>query len=100
MGSSGAQDSTAPGQALLTHEEWADATVWSCVLERQEVLYEPGVRSYLHHVHTVQHAFFRLWSGKLLDLPDLSVPPLLLVVLDQAGGRWWVGGGEGVLART
>jgi uncharacterized damage-inducible protein DinB len=57
---------------LTSHSEWADAAVWTCVLEQPELLYEPKVRFWLHHVHTVQHAFYRLWTGGELDLPELS----------------------------
>ena len=57
---------------LLSHAEWADATVWATVLENREELYEPKLRFWLHHIHTVQHAFLRLWSDRELDLPEES----------------------------
>ena len=57
---------------LLSHADWADATVWSAVLGNRDVLYEPRVQFWLHHIHTVQHAFVRLWSGQALDFPEPS----------------------------
>jgi len=56
---------------LLAHAEWADAEVWRTVLASPETLYEPKVSFWLHHVHTVQHAFPRLWTGRPLDIPEL-----------------------------
>lgn len=57
---------------LLRHAEWADAAVWRCVLERDDLVSDEKVRFWLHHVHIVQHAYPRVWTGRPLDMPELA----------------------------
>jgi uncharacterized damage-inducible protein DinB len=55
---------------LVRHLEWADATLWRSILGFQAGALDPKLKFWLHHIHTVQHAFVRLWRGEGLDLPE------------------------------
>jgi uncharacterized damage-inducible protein DinB len=59
-------------QRLVEHMGWADALVWSAVLELPSAQADTRMRELLHHVHLVQWAFLRIWRDEPLDLPDLS----------------------------
>jgi uncharacterized damage-inducible protein DinB len=59
-------------QDLARHMEWADATVWRTVLSHQPSSLDSQLARWLHHMHTIQHAYGRLWSAASLDLPALS----------------------------
>ena len=54
---------------LYRHMEWADALVWSAALEVPEAAGDAKLRELLHHIHVVQHAFFRVWRGEPRDAP-------------------------------
>ena len=49
---------------LSRHMEWADATVWQAVLGSPAACDDERIKSYLHHIHMVQHAFNNAWHGQ------------------------------------
>ena len=57
---------------LIRHMEWADATLWRAVLEREDAELDGKLEFLLHHIHTVQHAFLRLWTGAPLEFPQAA----------------------------
>src|SRR5215510_991925 len=54
---------------LFIYTRWADATVWTAVLQEAAVSADERVRDYLFHVHTVQGLFLALWRGEPLQPP-------------------------------
>ena len=49
---------------LYRHMEWADAAVWTSVLNSTSASTDPKLREYFYHVHLVQRAFLRTWVGE------------------------------------
>jgi uncharacterized damage-inducible protein DinB len=65
---------------LAAHMEWADALVWSTVLQSHAARADDKIRTWLHHVHTVQRVFTSAWRGQPLQLTDVASfegPPAL-----------------------
>jgi uncharacterized damage-inducible protein DinB len=55
---------------LYRHMEWADALLWSAVLDgKAAATGDSKVRATLYHVHLVQHAFLRTWHGDTMETP-------------------------------
>ncbi len=54
---------------LFRHMEWADATVWTAVLESEAARGDGKLRGSLYHLHMVQRAFLRAWRGEPRDTP-------------------------------
>jgi uncharacterized damage-inducible protein DinB len=54
---------------LLTHMEWADATMWSVVHSRAEAAEEERLHGLLYHLHAVQHAFCLCWKKQPVQIP-------------------------------
>jgi uncharacterized damage-inducible protein DinB len=44
--------------------EWADALVWKNVFASEATCADDTLRSRLHHMHLVQHAFLAVWQHK------------------------------------
>jgi uncharacterized damage-inducible protein DinB len=59
---------------LARHLGWADAALWTAVLASDAARGDETIRLWLHHVHTVQHAFLRSWRGepRPFELPELA----------------------------
>lgn len=57
---------------LLRHLGWADACVWRAVLACDAARDDARLLFWLHHIHTVQHAFLRIWRSEELELPELA----------------------------
>jgi uncharacterized damage-inducible protein DinB len=60
--------------------EWADAVAWRTVIASDEGRSDDRIRTWLHHVHTVQHAFLQIWRGEkpgFRDLAEFSDPVTL-----------------------
>lgn len=57
---------------LAAHMEWADALVWSTTLQSGPARADERVKTWLHHIHTVQRAFTSIWQGGTPDLVALS----------------------------
>jgi len=62
---------------LFKHMAWADAATWRTVLVADAAAGDERLRQLLHHIHTVQHAFLRVWTNQpperrgLAAFPDL-----------------------------
>src|SRR5262249_40630717 len=52
---------------LFEHMEWADALVWQTVAASDAALEDEDLRARLLHIHTVQHAFLRIWQERPLN---------------------------------
>lgn len=50
--------------ALLDHEEWADARHWAALRETPSSLANQGIFDRLQHIHMVQRGFLGLLSGR------------------------------------
>lgn len=60
-------------RSLYRHMSWADAAVWRSVLELPPAAGDGRLRELLHHIHSAQHAFLRIWSERpLTDLPEAA----------------------------
>ena len=57
---------------LAAHMEWADALVWSTVLQSSAARDDEKVRGWLHHLHTVQRAFTSIWREQPPQFVDLA----------------------------
>jgi uncharacterized damage-inducible protein DinB len=53
---------------LYKHMEWADAAVWTAVLESEPASADPKLKEYFTHLHIVQRAFLLMWRKE--DLPS------------------------------
>ena len=49
--------------------EWADATVWQGVLKHFSENNNSGLSKLLFHIHTVQRAFYYVWTKQSLNFP-------------------------------
>jgi uncharacterized damage-inducible protein DinB len=54
---------------LLTHMEWADATMWSCIHSCAAAADEEKLHGLLYHLHAGQRAFFLCWKGQPVEIP-------------------------------
>jgi uncharacterized damage-inducible protein DinB len=52
---------------LYDHMAWAEAILWRAVLASEPAREDERVRTLLHHLHVVQQAFYRLWTGSAAD---------------------------------
>jgi uncharacterized damage-inducible protein DinB len=52
--------------------EWADAITWRAVLGSEAAPTDDRIRSWLYHIHVVQHAFLQAWRGETLVIPTPS----------------------------
>lgn len=58
---------------LIGHMEWADATVWTAVLELPPAERgDPRLRELLCHVHAVQWAYLQLWRREAVEVLEPS----------------------------
>ena len=63
---------------LLHHMEWADAKVLDSVLKLSSSNSDSKMRKLLYHLHSVQRAFFYLWTKQPLEFPkETDFPDLL-----------------------
>lgn len=49
---------------LHAHMEWADALVWSTILESEEAAGDGRVRETLAHIHLVQRVYLATWTRR------------------------------------
>lgn len=54
---------------LYNHMQWADATVWTCLLKSTDAQKDSKLQSYFHHLHTVQYVFLKIWKGEPRETP-------------------------------
>jgi len=47
---------------LARHMEWADAVAWRTVLDSEAGRGDDRLRTWLHHMHTVQYSFLQIWK--------------------------------------
>lgn len=52
--------------------EWADAVVWKSVLEHHAAESDNKIRALFYHIHSVQRAFYYLWTNSPLNFPKES----------------------------
>lgn len=55
---------------LIDHMEWADALVWSTVIDLPQAADDERVRTLLYHVHTVQRVYLQIWRDETVSAPD------------------------------
>jgi uncharacterized damage-inducible protein DinB len=65
---------------LLLHMHWADATVWSALLDTPLVSEDERLRKFCYHIHMVQRAFLRLWNDPGMELPKYEEFPSLALL--------------------
>lgn len=58
--------------SLLTHMEWADALVWTAVLDTESARTDASVLERLHHVHLVQRIYLQLWRREPHEARELT----------------------------
>ena len=63
---------------LIHHMEWADAIVWDSVLKLSSSNSDSKMRKLLYHLHSVQRAFFYLWTKQSLEFPKETEFPEML----------------------
>jgi uncharacterized damage-inducible protein DinB len=59
-------------EALIAHMEWADARIWSAVLQRAEARTDSFTRQRLHHIHSVHWFYSQIWRGEPVELSDVA----------------------------
>ncbi len=52
-------------QELFRQMEWADAKIWTAILESSEAAGDEKMRERLYHIHMVQRAFLKVWKGEI-----------------------------------
>jgi uncharacterized damage-inducible protein DinB len=57
---------------LAAHMEWADALVWSTLLQSAPARDDAAAKGWLHHLHTVQRVFVSNWRGQPLQLTEIA----------------------------
>jgi uncharacterized damage-inducible protein DinB len=57
-------------RSLLTHMEWADATVWNVIRGSDDARSDGRIRELLHHLMSVQWVYLQVWTGKPLGVPE------------------------------
>ena len=57
---------------LAAHMEWADALVWSTLLQSAAARDDAAAKGWLHHLHTVQRVFVSNWRGQPLQLTEIA----------------------------
>lgn len=67
---------------LFRHMAWADATVWRTILAHEPAQEDQRLRNLLHHLHTVQHAFLRVWRREAMEFPKASEFASLAAIAD------------------
>ena len=60
---------------LMAHLEWADALLWKAVLSHPGAAEDERLRFLLHHIHTVQRAFWLMWRTEPQSFPELASFP-------------------------
>jgi uncharacterized damage-inducible protein DinB len=55
---------------LARHMEWADAQLWTAVLNADAAQRDERLRLLLYHVHIVQHTFLSLWEQQPREIRD------------------------------
>ena len=55
---------------LVQHMGWADARVWSCVLDVPELASDRTIHERMYHLHLVQRGFLLLWLQPTTSLPE------------------------------
>ena len=53
---------------LYRHMEWADATVWTAVLQSEKSADDAKLMERFRHFHLAQSAFLAIWRGESMDL--------------------------------
>jgi len=54
----------------FNHMHWADAKMYNRLLKMPALQKDERVMELLQHVHTVQYAFYYLWTGEPLRFPE------------------------------
>lgn len=57
---------------LTGHLRWADERVWDAVLASPAAMSDAALTAKLHHLHSVQRAFLRMWTGAAIDIRPLD----------------------------
>lgn len=68
---------------LFRHMEWADAFIWSAILNSDAARNDSYVLERLRHSHTVQNAFLNLWKGNQY-VPNAGESLTLIEILNWA----------------
>lgn len=51
---------------ILKYNDWADSLIWKTILSNPVLHQDEKIKLLLHHIHTVQYAFYNLWT----DIPQ------------------------------
>lgn len=57
---------------LFRHMIWADRQIWNALLETPKAVEHKEIKEKLCHIHQAQVAFYQIWLGKPVDIPDES----------------------------
>ena len=57
---------------MTAHLEWADAALWETVLACDGAADDERLRFLLHHIHTVQRAFWQMWREEEIQFRELD----------------------------
>lgn len=57
---------------LLRQMEWADARMWRAVGAVPAAAGDGDLRTLLHHLHCLHHAFLQICRGEALSIPELE----------------------------
>jgi uncharacterized damage-inducible protein DinB len=57
---------------LFRHMIWADRQIWEALQKFPKAAHNNDIKEKLCHIHQAQLAFYQIWMGMPLDIPELS----------------------------
>lgn len=55
---------------VFRHMEWADALIWSTIMESDKAASNQYIKATYFHLHVTQHSFLNAWLGKPFERWD------------------------------
>lgn len=55
---------------VYRHMEWADALIWSAIMESDKAAADEYILSSFFHLHVTQHSFLNAWKGRPFERWD------------------------------
>lgn len=55
---------------VFRHMEWADALIWSAILESEKAATDSYIQATFFHQHSTQHSFLNAWLGRPFERWD------------------------------
>lgn len=69
---------------LFQHMTWADRQIWDALGKFPKAVKNKETKEKLCHIHQAQVAFYQIWMGKSVDIPDESTFNSLQDIIEWA----------------